>query len=201
MNSIKPKIVLASRNKHKLTELRLFLSGLPFEVVSLEDFPDVPSLVEDGTTFRDNALKKAYQVFRQTNVMSLADDSGIEVFFLNGQPGVYSARYAGTRVNDDANNQKLLSDMKGVAPRRRGAQFRAVLALVGKGIEKTTEGICPGSIAESPRGTNGFGYDPLFIPMGFARTYAELIAEEKNRISHRSRAFEKMRDILKTEVH
>jgi XTP/dITP diphosphohydrolase len=201
MNSIKPKIVLASRNKHKLTELRFFLSGLPFEVVSLEDFPNVPLLVEDGTTFRDNALKKAYQVFRQTNAWSLADDSGLEVFFLNGRPGVFSARYAGTNANDDTNNQKLLSEMKGVAPRRRGAQFRAVLALVGKGIEKTTEGICPGTIAESPRGTNGFGYDPIFIPLGFARTYAELIAEEKNRISHRSRAFEKMRDILKAEVH
>jgi XTP/dITP diphosphohydrolase len=199
MNPIKSKIVLASRNRHKLAELRFFLSGLPLEVMSLEDFPHVPLLLEDGTTFRENALRKAYQVFRQTNTVALADDSGLEVFYLNGRPGVYSARYAGEDADDEANNQKLLSEMKGVAPRRRGAQFRAVLALVGKGIEKTTEGVCPGTIVESPRGTNGFGYDPLFIPTGFSRTYAELIAEEKNNISHRSRAFARMRDILVAE--
>jgi XTP/dITP diphosphohydrolase len=195
------KIVLASRNKHKLVELRFFLSGLPFEIVSLDEFPGVPLFIEDGTTFRDNALKKAHQVFRHTNMLSLADDSGLEVFFLNGRPGVYSARYAGNNLNDDANNQKLLTEMKGVAPRRRGAQFHAVLALVGKGVEKTAEGLCPGAIAESPRGTNGFGYDPIFIPKGFRRTYAELAAEEKNMISHRSKAFGRMRDILKSEIH
>ena len=194
------KIVLASRNKHKVEELKFFLSGLPLEVATLDDFPNVPSLVEDGKTFKENALKKAYQVYRQTNVLTLADDSGLEVFFLNGRPGVHSARYAGIDANDDANNEKLLMEMRGVAPRRRGAQFHSFLALVGKGIEKTSEGICPGLLAENPRGTNGFGYDPIFIPNDFKRTYAELVAEEKNRISHRSRAFEKMREILKTDL-
>ena len=191
------RIVLASRNKHKVAELKFFLTGLPFEVVSLNDFPHVPELIEDGATFRQNALRKADQVFRQTKAFALADDSGLEVFFLNGRPGVYSARYAGLQASDDVNNQKLLSEMKGVAPRRRGAQFHAVLALVGEGFERTTEGICPGVLAESPKGTNGFGYDPIFVPDGFVRTYAELTAEEKNNISHRSRAFAKMRDILK----
>jgi len=196
-----PRIVLASRNKHKIAELRFFLTGLPFEVVSLDDFSDMPLLIEDGTTFKENALKKAIQVYQKTKTLTLADDSGLEVFFLNGRPGVYSARYAGTNASDDENNQKLLSELRGVAARRRGAQFRAVLALVGKNTERTTEGICPGAIAESPRGTNGFGYDPIFIPKDFTRTYAELVSEEKNTISHRSRAFEKMRVILRTEIH
>jgi XTP/dITP diphosphohydrolase len=194
------KIVLATRNKHKVEELRFFLSGLPLEVATLNDFPNVPSFVEDGKTFKENALKKAHQVYRLTNLLTLADDSGLEVFFLNGRPGVYSARYAGIDADDDANNQKLLKEMVGVAPRRRGAQFHAVLALVGKGIDKTSKGTCPGLLAEDPRGMNGFGYDPIFIPNGFKKTYAELVAEVKNRISHRSKAFEKMREILKTDL-
>ncbi len=192
------KLVLASRNKHKLRELKYFLNGLPFEVLSVDDYPGIPHLIEDGTTFEENALRKARQVYERTHELSLADDSGLEVFFLNGRPGVYSARYAGIDANDEKNNQKLLAEMRGVAPRRRTSQFKAVLALVGKEIERTTEGICPGILAETPRGTNGFGYDPIFIPNGFNRTYAELTAEEKNRISHRSRAFAKMRDVLKS---
>jgi XTP/dITP diphosphohydrolase len=194
------KIVLASRNKFKIEELKFFLAGLPLEVLTVNDFPIDSPLVEDGTSFRSNALKKAHQVFDQTNTLSLADDSGLEVFFLNGRPGVYSARYAGPDADDDANNEKLLKEMRAVAPRRRTAQFCAVLALVGKRIEETAEGKCPGRLAEYPRGTNGFGYDPIFVPNGFSRTYAELRSDEKNLISHRSRAFEKMRDILKAKV-
>ena len=194
-----PKLVIASRNKHKIAELKFFLSSLPFDVTSLDEFPEVWSLTEEGKTFRENALSKAYQVYRKTNLLVLADDSGLEVYFLNGRPGVYSARYAGDNASDEENNQKLLREMRGVAPRRRGAQFRAVLALVGKGNERTAEGICPGTLAESPRGTNGFGYDPIFTPNGFNKTYAELVAEEKNRISHRSKAFKKLQEILTTD--
>ncbi len=192
------KLVLASRNEHKLRELKHFLTGLPFEVLSVDDYPDIPNLIEDGRTFKENALKKARQVYERTRELSLADDSGLEVFFLHGRPGVYSARYAGDQTDDEANNLKLLAEMKGVAPRRRTAHFKAVLALIGNGIERTTEGICPGVLVEVPRGTNGFGYDPIFIPDGFDRTYAELTAEEKNSISHRSRAFAKMRQFLAT---
>ena len=195
-----PNIVLASRNKHKVAELKFFLSGLQLDVSTLDDFPDVPSLIENGVTFEENALKKASQVFHRTNLLTLADDSGLEVFFLNCRPGVYSARYAGINARDDENNEKLLNEMRGVAPRRRGAQFHAVLALVGKDIRRTTIGYCPGALAEYPRGSNGFGYDPIFIPNGFEKTYAELTAEEKNRISHRSKAFEKMRKILENEI-
>jgi XTP/dITP diphosphohydrolase len=195
------RIILSSRNKHKLEEMKFFLRGIPAELATLEDYPEVPDLLEEGITFRENALMKARQVYEQTGILALADDSGLEVFFLNGRPGVRSARYAGTGASDEANNVELLKEMRGVAPRRRAAQFRAVLALVGKGIEKTAEGICSGALAEYPRGTNGFGYDPIFVPSGFSRTYAELVAEEKNRISHRSKAFIKMMEILNVELH
>jgi XTP/dITP diphosphohydrolase len=192
------KLVLATRNRHKAVELRTFLNDLPFEVLSLNDFPQDVELREEGLTFRENALQKARIVYEHTHLYSLADDSGLEVFFLNGRPGVFSARYAGEGATDEQNNQKLLAEMKGVAPRRRGAQFHSVLALVGERIEELTEGICSGVLGESPRGTNGFGYDPIFIPDGFTRTYAELTADEKNRISHRSRSFKKMREIIET---
>ncbi|HTP12472.1 MAG TPA: RdgB/HAM1 family non-canonical purine NTP pyrophosphatase [Bacteroidota bacterium] len=194
------KIILATRNQHKVKELSFFLGGLPIEILTLNEYPGLPPLVEDGATFRENAVKKARQVFDSTGLVSLADDSGLEVFFLNGRPGVWSARYAGEETNDEANNRKLLFEMRGVAPRRRRAQFRAFLALVGNGIEEITEGECPGRLAESPRGTNGFGYDPIFLPDGFERTYAELTSDEKNRISHRSRAFDKMRVVLQEKI-
>ncbi|MBI5464265.1 MAG: RdgB/HAM1 family non-canonical purine NTP pyrophosphatase [Ignavibacteriales bacterium] len=190
------RLILASRNRHKLNELRTFLRNIPLEVVAIDEVAPELALIEDGETFRENALRKARAVFKRTGELSLADDSGLEVFYLNGRPGVSSARYAGVGTTDENNNQKLLAEMQGVAPRRRGAQFHAVLALVGKNTEEFAEGICLGVLGEEPRGTNGFGYDPIFIPDGFTRTYAELSAEEKNQISHRSKAFAKMREIL-----
>jgi XTP/dITP diphosphohydrolase len=138
-------------------------------------------------------------VYRHTKLPALADDSGLEVFFLNGRPGVLSARYAGDGASDEQNNEKLLGQMRGVAPRRRKAQFRAVLTLLDEKCVDATEGICPGTLAESGRGTNGFGYDPIFIPSGFSRTYAELTAEEKNQISHRARALAAMREVLRQQ--
>ena len=191
------KLVLASKNRHKIVELRTFLKDLPFDVLAIEDLPNHPVLVEDGVTFEENALKKARVIHEHTKLLTLADDSGLEVFYRNGRPGVRSARYSGDGASDKSNNEKLLKEMRGVPPRRRRAQFRAVLALVGDGVEDLAVGVCPGVLAESPRGTNGFGYDPIFIPDGFVKTYAELSVEEKNRISHRSRAFANMRDILK----
>lgn len=189
-------LVLATRNKHKAKELQTFLEGVEFKVLTLDDIPQHIELWEDGNTFRDNAFQKARIVHAATGLPALADDSGIEVFYLNGKPGVFSARYAGPNATDEENNEKLLAELRGVPPRRRRAQFRSVLALVADGIERFTEGICPGVVGEFPRGTNGFGYDPIFIPDGFTRTYAELTAEEKNKISHRSRSFAKMRDVL-----
>ena len=190
------KLVLATHNKYKAKELQTFFTGLPFEVMTLEDIPDSIELHEDGSTFNDNALQKARIVHQTTNLTVLADDSGLEVFYLNGRPGVFSARYSGAGATDESNNIKLLEEMRGVPPRRRRAQFRSVLAIVSDGMEKLTEGICSGFLGEQPRGTNGFGYDPLFIPDGFSRTYAELTAQEKNKISHRSRSFDAMRKML-----
>lgn len=194
------QLVLATRNKHKIEEIKTLTRDLGIDILTLNDFPNIPHLIEDGSTFQENALKKARQVFQHTKLPSLADDSGLEVFFINKRPGVWSARYSGEGATDERNNDKLLKEMRSVAPRRRAAQFVAVLALVGKGFEEITEGICPGKLAESPRGTNGFGYDPIFIPNGYARTYAELTAEEKNIISHRAKAMEKMRDVLRKKL-
>jgi XTP/dITP diphosphohydrolase len=194
------RLVLATRNTHKIEELRYFLAGLPMELLTLDGFPEIERLIEDGTSFHENALRKARQVYDHTRTMALADDSGLEVFFLNGRPGVYSARYAGENAGDEANNQKLLAEMRGVAARRRVARFKAVLALVGESYEETSEGICSGSLSETPRGTNGFGYDPIFMPDGFSKTYAELTAEEKNSISHRSKAFLGLRQILAKKI-
>ena len=194
------RILLATRNKHKIEEIKIILSDLPLQVLTLNDFPHVPPLKEEGTTFQENSMQKAQAVYEHTKIPTLADDSGLEVFYLNGRPGVFSARYAGERATDAANNQKLLSQMLGVAPRRRRAQFHAVLTLLGDGTVETTEGICSGMLAESPRGTNGFGYDPIFLPDGFFRTYAELTAAEKNTISHRAKALATMKHILRRHV-
>jgi XTP/dITP diphosphohydrolase len=194
------KLILATRNVHKARELKTLLSDLEVEVLTLNDISTELVLREDGDTFEANALQKALMVHHHTKLLSLADDSGLEVFYLNGRPGVFSARYAGEGATDEMNNQKLLAEMRGVAPRRRRAQFRSILVLVGAGVEEMTEGICPGVLGEIPHGTNGFGYDPIFIPDGFARAYAELTAEEKNLISHRARSFAKMKEVLKSRL-
>jgi XTP/dITP diphosphohydrolase len=191
------KLILATRNIHKVRELRTLLKDLHFKVLSLNDIADQIELREDGDTFEANAFQKAQLVYQHTKILSLADDSGLEVFYLNGRPGVFSARYAGEGATDDMNNKKLLAEMRAVAVRRRRAQFRSVLVLVGEKVKEMTVGVCTGMLGEMPRGTNGFGYDPIFIPDGFSKTYAELTAEEKNLISHRARSFAKMKELLK----
>ncbi len=190
-------LVIATNNRHKVKELRSLMSDLPLEILALYELPNPPDLIEDGHTFGENALKKARLVFERTKIATLADDSGLEVFYLNRRPGVRSARYAGEKATDDENNLKLLWEMKGVAPRRRRAQFRATIAVISDGISEVVEGVCLGKLAESPRGTNGFGYDPIFIPDGFDRTYAQLSDDEKNQISHRAQAVKKITDVLK----
>ncbi len=195
------KLILATRNAHKARELKTLLGNLNIEVLTLNDISAELVLREDGNTFEANAFQKAHMVYNHTKLLSLADDSGLEVFYLNGRPGVFSARYAGEGATDEMNNQKLLAEMRGVAPRRRRAQFRSVLVCIGDGIDEMTEGVCPGVLGEIPRGTNGFGYDPIFIPDGFTKTYAELAAAEKNLISHRARSFAKMKEVLKSRLH
>jgi XTP/dITP diphosphohydrolase len=190
-------LLLATNNKHKVEEIRHFLAALPFEVRSLADIPNAPVTVEDEPTLQGNALKKAREAYQSSGMLSLADDTGLEVFYLAMAPGVYSARYAGEKVTYKDNCDKLLRAMNGVAPRRRKAQFRTVIAIVGKGIEQTVEGRVEGMILESPRGSEGFGYDPLFVPAGHGRSYAEMSIAEKNVLSHRARALEKAVEVLK----
>ncbi|MGA2622384.1 MAG: RdgB/HAM1 family non-canonical purine NTP pyrophosphatase [Bacteroidota bacterium] len=190
------RIVLATRNKGKLKEISTIMSGLPVEMLSAFDFPYLPEVDEDGETLKENALKKARALHSATHLPALADDSGLEVLALDMRPGVLSARYAGENVSYEENNEKLLLELGNVPPSRRSAQFRCVAAFVGKGVEKTTTGICPGRIIDGPRGEGGFGYDPLFVPDGYDKTFAELPLRVKNTISHRAKAFGMMKKFL-----
>jgi XTP/dITP diphosphohydrolase len=176
------------------------LQGLPVEVLSLRDFPGVPEVEEDGMTFLENALKKAREVSRHISQTVLADDSGLEVDILGGQPGIHSARYAGPEATDGANNAKLLKTLAGVPKEKRGAAFRCVLVLYGPGRKNESfEGQWRGEILFEPRGTMGFGYDPLFLDPTQGLTAAELPPELKNRISHRGQAFAKFKEWLEQQ--
>jgi len=193
------KLVLATNNKHKTGEFRSLLSSLGVEIVALDHFPQVGEIVEDAGTLEGNARKKAEEVFRATNLPALADDSGLEVYYLNGEPGVFSSRYSGPGATYESNCRKLLLAMRGVPPRRRAARFRCVLHFVAPdGVHASGEGICRGVITESPRGANGFGYDPVFLPEGSVKTLAELTAGEKNSLSHRARACKSMEPFLQS---
>lgn len=184
------KLVIATRNAHKLEEIKAVFNFQGLEVLSAFDFPEVPDVIEDGDTLQANAIKKAVEIAEATGCWTLADDSGLEVSALNGEPGVYSARYAGPECSYEKNNEKLLRELEEKAD--RSAQFRTVIALSDpEGNTKTVEGICPGKIIRELRGTNGFGYDPLFIPDGYDETFAELTSAVKNEISHRARALQK----------
>lgn len=183
------KLLIATRNPHKLEEMQQMLPASGVEWVSALDFPDVPDVVEDGETLEANAIKKAVTLALATGLYALADDTGLEVDALDGAPGVYSARYAGEPPDYAANNRKLLTEL--ASHTSRSAQFRTVIALSDpSGHAQIVEGVCRGEIAESLSGTAGFGYDPLFIPEGENRTFAEMSADEKNRISHRGRALQ-----------
>lgn len=192
------KLVIASRNRGKIAEYGEMLRDLPVEILSLADFPDLPEVRETGRTFRENALIKARAAAAATGLIALADDSGLEVDYLNGAPGVYSSRYAGPEQDDEANNRKLLAALEGVPMARRGARFRCVIAIVTpEGREFLSEGVCDGRISLAPRGRAGFGYDPLFLVPSLGKTFAELGPEVKNRISHRAQALRAARDMLR----
>lgn len=188
------KLVLASRNKNKIEEMKALVSGLGIEVLSALDFPELEEVEEDLPTLEGNALKKARYVHKQTGMPALSDDTGLEVEALNGAPGVYSARYAGENVSYQDNVLKLLKEMNG--KKNRTAQFRTVVALVIIADEFTFEGVCEGEIIEDQRGSKGFGYDPVFLPNGFDETFAELDASIKNEISHRGKAIQKVISFL-----
>jgi len=197
-------LVFATRNRGKLVELRELLPGI--EVRSLDDI-DVPDVIEDADTFAGNASKKAREVSQATGLPALADDSGLEVDALGGAPGVYSARYAGAGHDDAANNAKLLAALAGIPPDKRTARFHSVLALadvtgpLGANVI-TADGTCEGVILDAPRGTGGFGYDPLFFSPELGMTFAEAGVGPKSDLSHRARAMraikQRLLDYLKT---
>ncbi len=181
------KILIASRNAHKIQEIREIFALPGVEWVSTAAFPDLADVVEDGDTFEANAIKKATELAQATGLWALADDSGLEVTALGNAPGVYSARYAGEPCNHANNNAKLLRELAGKTD--RSARFRCVAALSDPaGRAETVSGSCPGRIIAALRGAQGFGYDPLFVPDGFEATFAEMGSEQKNKLSHRGRA-------------
>lgn len=194
------ELVLASRNKHKLAEFQRMFSDLGVSIIPVSEFPEAPEVVEDGETFEENARKKATEIAKALGRPALADDSGLEVDCLGGEPGVRSARYAGEHATAEENNAKLLRRLKGVPKERRKARFRCVIALAvpeGDRIDvETASGACEGWIGFEPVGSEGFGYDPLFVVSEYNRTFAELPMELKNEISHRGRALRAAYDLI-----
>lgn len=190
-------IVLASRNKHKIEELRSTLKPLGIVLKSTYDFPELEEVIEDRETLEGNALKKARYVFEKTGLPALSDDTGLEVDALDGRPGVYSARYAGKEATYQDNVDKLLGELQGTVAKERKAQFRTVVAFITPEGEYTFEGVCRGEILEEERGDGGFGYDPVFLPEEYEQTFAELDAQTKNKISHRGEAVQKFINWLK----
>lgn len=189
------ELFLASGNPHKIEELQQILEPLGIQLKSTQAFKEVPEVVEDQPDLKGNALKKARFWFEHTGLPSIADDTGLEVEVLDGAPGVYSARYAGENVSYQENVRKLLSELEG--KKNRNAQFRTVIAYVTGEEDYFFEGVCQGEILTEQKGSKGFGYDPVFQPIGYQKTFAELDSEEKNKISHRGKALEKFLDFLK----
>lgn len=194
---MKMTLVLATRNSGKVAEMRHLLEGTGIEVESLADHPEVPEVVEDGDTFLANARKKAHAVAKATGCFALADDSGLAVEALGGEPGVHSARYAGGQGDAAANNEKLLREMAVIPDGKRQAAFVCTMVLASPdGREWTAEGRCEGEILRDLRGTQGFGFDPLFYVPAEAAAMAELPMGRKNAISHRGQAMRRMQEIL-----
>lgn len=182
------KIIIASKNKGKINEIKNFLLPLQYEVFSLLDIPGIDDIPETGSTFEENALLKAKAVYNKVMIPVLSDDSGLMVDYLNGEPGVYSARYAGNNSTDEKNTELLLKNLSGVKENNRKAQFKCIMVFYDGVNERTFEGTCYGRISYEQKGNNGFGYDPVFIPEGYEKTFSELPLEIKNKVSHRVNA-------------
>ena len=191
-------MIAASSNAHKIKEIQSIMSKFGVKVVSRKE-AGVPEfeIEEDGETFEENSLKKAEAIMKATGKLTVADDSGLMVDYLGGAPGVYSARFAGEECDDEKNNEKLLKHLEGLPAEDRKAKFVSVITLMfPDGNTIVARGEPPGRIIETPTGENGFGYDPLFVPDGLSKTFAQLSDKEKNSISHRARALEKLEEIL-----
>jgi XTP/dITP diphosphohydrolase len=194
------KLVLATQNHHKVEEIKAILAGFDWEIVSLSEMDSDFQVVEDGKTYEENARKKAEMTMRRFGFITLGEDTGLEVDFLKGQPGIYSARFAGEKATYEQNRIKLLTALKNVPIHKRTARFRCTCALAcpEKFNRKTEifEGVCEGYITEIESGSGSFGYDPIFKPKKYNKTFAELSSEEKNKMSHRSRALKKVKKYL-----
>ena len=195
-------IVLATTNKKKISEMKRMFAGYEICFLTLSSFPDCPEVVEDGKTFRANAIKKAIAVSKFAGHHAVADDSGLEVKALGGAPGVFSARYAGEVANDSKNVKKLLRELRPFAETRdREARFVCCIAFANpEGRCKTFTGYVKGTIGKKQKGFNGFGYDPVFYPEGHDKTFAEMTDHEKDRLSHRGRAMKKLYSYLKSSI-
>lgn len=194
------EILLATNNNGKVKEMKDILSDLGVSVYSLKDKNIDIYVVEDGETFEENSVKKAKEICKVSSMITVADDSGLVVDYLNGAPGVYSARYAGENATDEEKYMKLLSELKGVPKDERTARFVSVISIVYPNGEcESLRGECEGLITEAPEGNGGFGYDPVFYCPEYNKTFGELSMEEKNKISHRAKALEKLKEYLKSK--
>ncbi len=195
------ELVLATTNPDKQEELVSLLRDLGYTIRTMDEFDSVPRVIEDGETCQANAMKKATALARHTGMLALADDTGLEVEALGGRPGVYAARYAGEEATYEDNWRKLLRELKGVPADKRVARFRTAVAIAEPSSQvEVVEGVLDGRITESPSGTEGFGYDPVFLVPELGKTLAQLTLEQKNRISHRARALAKAKEVLKSKL-
>lgn len=195
------ELIVATRNQHKLREIKTLLKDIPIKIVSLNNFKGVPEVKEDGKTLQANAKKKAVQTSRFLKRLVVADDSGLEIEALGNRPGVYSARFSGKGATYASNNRKVLRLLKDAPLAKRKARFRCVIAVADRGrLVGLAEGRSSGRIGFEPAGRAGFGYDPIFIPNGYKKTFAQLGIRKKNRISHRSRALIQAKKIIKRYI-
>lgn len=194
------QLVLGTRNEGKLRELKSLLSDLPLELLELKHFSAIRDVPETGKTFLENACRKAVGYAMQTGLLTIADDSGLEVDALRGQPGVLSARYGGEGASDAERTAKVLNDILSIAEGNRTARFVSIVAVANEQAEivKVAAGVCEGQLAAGARGAGGFGYDPIFIPDGYDATFGELAPAIKDRISHRARALTQVHDFLRS---
>ena len=193
------KIVLATHNEDKCAEMIEILDELPIQLLSLEDFPEIGEIKENGSSLEENALIKARTVHSITRLLSWADDTGLEVDALGGKPGVYSARYAGENCSYSDNVQKLLQKMENIPADKRIAHFKTAIALVGENMELVSGGVVEGMITTKPKGVGGFGYDTVFYVLEKNKTYSEMKMTEKNQISHRGKAIQNMIKLLQSQ--
>ena len=194
------KIVLATHNRDKYAEMAAILSDYPIDLLTLEDFPEIGEIIENADTLRKNAYIKAKTVLDITGFPAIADDTGLEVDAINGEPGIYSARYAGENCSYSDNVNKLLKNMEKLPAKKRTARFQTAIAFVEENMELVSEGIVEGKITTEPKGVGGFGYDPVFYVPIKGKTFSEMNMTEKNQISHRGKAIQEMLKLLQSRL-